>query len=234
MTHEQKECLNRNHWLNKKSVSISEPCEPSESHPNASETLLEPSAWFWVWDGFKRLWDGCRRLSDVSEMVSGGSRMVSASLFPGRIFQNAVETPHRLEINPHSMMVVTHCCHIKFTRNPTSLGPQHFREGHSHKINASRSPPCRHPGSAVSLTDHSVHSTQVRSHKKMTQSLSVWLFLTLTTQPAIRVNAHIQRHIISKSRQHFSQGLPPSLGNAHGPQRGYAPQPQASWNEPQP
>ena len=129
MTHEQKECLNRNHWLNKKSVSISEPCEPSESHPNASETLLEPSAWFWVWDGFKRLWDGCRRLSDVSEMVSGGSRMVSASLFPGRIFQNAVETPHRLEINPHSMMVVTHCCHIKFTRNPTSLGPQHFRGG---------------------------------------------------------------------------------------------------------
>ena len=90
------------------------------------------------------------------------SRPQGAVLRFAMIAANPRETPHRLEINHHSIMVVTH---IKFARNPTSID-----SGHSHKINASQSPPCRQPGSASSLTDHSVHSTQLRSHKKMTQS----------------------------------------------------------------
>ena len=34
----------------------------------------------------------------------------------------------------------------------------------------------------------------------------------VSLQPAIRVNAHVRQHIISKSSQQFFQGLPPSLG----------------------
>ena len=43
-------------------------------------------------------------------------------------------------------------------------------------------------------------------------------------QPAIRVNAHMRRHISCKSRQHFFPRPPTKPRHAHGPQPGCAPQ----------
>ena len=52
------------------------------------------------------------------------------------------KTHNRLKIDHHRIMVVTHCCNIKFTRNPTFFDSQHLQEEHSHKI-------CRHLGSPI-------------------------------------------------------------------------------------
>ena len=61
----------------------------------------------------------------------------------------------RLKIEHHSIMVITHRGNNKFLppRNPASLDPHHIWEGHSNKVNALRSPPCRYPSGTVSFTD---------------------------------------------------------------------------------
>ena len=56
--------------------------------------------------------------------------------------------------------------HVRW--QPDTSGPSAFPGGTQPQINVFRSPPCRHPGSAILLTNQSVHSTQVRSHKKRT------------------------------------------------------------------
>ena len=119
------------------------------------------------------------------------------------------ETQHRLEINDHSMMVVTHRCNIKFARNPTSLDSQHFQE---------RNTAIKSMRLGLLLDGTHVAPSPLCSQRRSPLGVS-WSAAKLpkcfdVDDPnlPLRVNAHVRRHIISECRQHFSQGLPPSLG----------------------
>ena len=105
--------------------------------------------------------------------VSQGTKLRRFTL-PVSIYR---KTHKRLKINHHKIMVVTHSCNIKFTRNT-----QHFLTLNiSGRDTATKSMrlglPLVGTQEAPSPSQNSVHSTEVRPHQETMQPLTVRCFL---------------------------------------------------------